>query len=216
MKITLDACLFAAQIDFQNTEHTLDIGSGTGLLSLFLAQRYPNAQIDAIELDGDASAQCASNFMASPFHGRLRCTQGDIRTFSATTPYSAIVCNPPFFTSGVSSHNSTRAQARHAYGLPIADLIAQIKILLAPDGECWLLLGSEALSDLEKNRQQHGLFITQQINLQARADKPVHRHFVKLEHKLRPTTHSTLIAYQAGTEYSPQATSLLADFFIRL
>ncbi len=215
MKITLDACLFASVIHFKNPERLLDMGSGTGLLSLFLAQRYTNTNISAIELDPAASAQCAQNFERSPYHTRLQCECGDIRELHGQT-FDAIVCNPPFFTSGISSSDPKRAQARHAYGLPLADLLAAIERLLTKDGECWLLLSTDALSELNNLLKGGTLHITHKIDLQARPDKPMHRHFVKLARQAQPLTINTLCAYQAGTEYSAQARELLAEFFIRL
>ncbi|MCP5334993.1 MAG: methyltransferase [Oceanospirillaceae bacterium] len=215
MKITLDACLFASGIHFQNPERLLDIGSGTGLLSLFLAQRYANTNIHAIELDPAASAQCAQNFERSPYHTRLQCECGDIRELQGQT-FDAIVCNPPFFTSGISSSDPKRAQARHAYGLPLADLLNAIERLLSQDGECWLLLSTDALSELKNLLKGGALHLKHCIDLQARADKPIHRHFVLLSRQTMQSTRSSLCAYADGTRYTEQARTLLQDFFIRL
>jgi tRNA1Val (adenine37-N6)-methyltransferase len=216
MKVTLDACLFAARVTFHNPEHLLDIGAGTGLLSLFLAQRYPQAKITALEIEATASTQCAINFAHSPFHTRLSSLCADIREFQPAQPYNSIICNPPFFTSGSSSQNEQRAQARHAYGLPLQDLLGQISRLLRNDGEAWLLLGEDALQEVQSLLPKHGLYLNQRITLQARADKPVHRSFVKLTFTPQTCETEHLLTYAEGTAYSVPARALLAPFFIKL
>lgn len=216
MKVTLDACLFAARVNFNNPEQLLDIGAGTGLLSLFLAQRYPHLHITALEIETAASAECALNFAHSPFSQRLQSVCCDIREFMPAGTFQNIICNPPFFTSGNSSDNTQRAQARHAYGLPLAELLQQISRLLHKEGEAWLLLGEEALLEVEHLLPEHGLYLNERITLQARPDKPIHRSFVKLSFTPRAGTNEHLLAYVQNTDYSPAARDLLAPFFIKL
>lgn len=216
MKVTLDACLFAARVNFHNPEQLLDIGAGTGLLSLFLAQRYPHMHITALEIEAAASAECALNFSHSPFSSRLHSVCCDIREFTPANTFRNIICNPPFFTSGSSSGNTQRAQARHAYGLPLAELLQHITRLLHKEGEAWLLLGEEALLEVNSLLPQHGLYLNERINLQARADKPIHRSFVRLSFVPGTCANEHLLAYAQNTEYSQAARDLLSPFFIKL
>jgi tRNA1Val (adenine37-N6)-methyltransferase len=95
MKITTDACIQGAWTPLAPMpQNVLDIGTGTGLLALMLAQRFPEVHIDAVEYDQSAAAQAQENTDASPFAARIRVINADIRSFSAETQYDNIICNP--------------------------------------------------------------------------------------------------------------------------
>ena len=100
MKVTTDACLFGAwvaadlQKEKENFFTTLDIGTGTGLLSLMLAQKAAT-QIDAVEIDAEAAQQARENFAGAPWHERLRIMQGDINRIPLSQQYDCIITNPP-------------------------------------------------------------------------------------------------------------------------
>ena len=98
MKVSTDACIQGAWTPVtDNVKHVLDIGTGTGLLSLMLAQRYSNITIDAIEIDADACGQAKENIAASPWADRIKLTEIDINDYAPAQRYDMIICNPPFF-----------------------------------------------------------------------------------------------------------------------
>lgn len=145
MKVCTDACIqgaFTAQylVDKNTTVPAiLDIGAGTGLLSLMLAQRIP-ATITAVELDPDAAQQALANFGASPWADRLSLTQTDVRKMASGLQYDFIITNPPFYESALKSGHAQKDQAMHATHLSYKELIAAIDRLLSPSGEVCILL----------------------------------------------------------------------------
>ncbi|WP_341503175.1 methyltransferase [Gallaecimonas sp. GXIMD4217] len=117
----------------------LDVGTGSGLVALMLAQRAPGCRVDAVELDGAAASQARANFDDSPFAGRLAVHQGAIQDFEGG-PYRLLVSNPPFFHPGQQLACEKRAAARHFLALPPADFAKAAQRLLAEDGELALVL----------------------------------------------------------------------------
>ena len=111
----------------------LDIGTGTGLMALMMAQRYPEAEVTGIDIDGNAVSQARENAVASPFSDRLHITQTDIADF-LVDPFDAIVCNPPFFVDSLTCHDSSRTLARHTSSLTYHTLMQSARRLLKDDG----------------------------------------------------------------------------------
>lgn len=124
MKVGTDGVLLGAWVEVANKKHALDIGAGTGLLSLMMAQRNENLQIESIEIDSDASAQCLDNFQNSPWSNRLRVECISFLEFikKSTGSWDLIVCNPPYFQAGMLSDSESRNTARHAASLGASDL----------------------------------------------------------------------------------------------
>lgn len=141
MKVTTDACLFGAwAAEKQLGSAILDIGAGTGLISLMLAQKNIAASIDAIEIDEAAANQAKQNFTASSFGERLTVYPTAIQQFAATIKYNFIVSNPPFFEDDLQSSNNKRNIALHSTLLSLDQLIASIKNNISADGKFALLL----------------------------------------------------------------------------
>ena len=121
MKVGTDGVLLGAWVTLEkNPETILDIGAGTGLLSLMLAQRSLAENIEAIEIDENAFEQCVENFEASPWANRLFCYHAGLDEFidEIEVPYDLIISNPPFYSENVSSGNTSRDAARQNQSLP--------------------------------------------------------------------------------------------------
>ena len=137
MKIGTDAVLLGAWVSLENNpESILDIGTGTGVISLQLAQRSFAHTIDAVEIDDDAFEQCSENFEASPWGDRLFCYHASIQEFASEVDekYDLIVSNPPFYTAEYKSENSSRDLARFEDALPFKHLIICVSHLLSDNG----------------------------------------------------------------------------------
>jgi tRNA1Val (adenine37-N6)-methyltransferase len=118
MKVTTDACIQGAWTPVQKDEvRILDIGAGTGLLSLMLAQKAPNAIVDAVELNEQAATQAGQNFAGSPWADRLNVICSDIQGYRATHKYDLIISNPPFFNNSLKGPEASRNNARHTTAL---------------------------------------------------------------------------------------------------
>jgi len=141
MKVSTDACIQGAWTPIlPHVKRALDIGTGTGLLSLMLAQRNSDIHIDTIELDEAAALQAKENIAASPWADRINVIQGDVRTYSFTAPYDMIICNPPFFHKSLQSDDEARNNARHTTQLTHDELIILFGKLLEQDGYAAVLL----------------------------------------------------------------------------
>ena len=137
MKIGTDGVLLGAWTPLINNQfNVLDIGAGTGILSLMLAQRSNAEQIDAIEIDEDAYEQCVENFEASPWGDKLFCFHAGLDEFvdEPEDEYDLIISNPPFYTDDYKSDNTSRDLARFEDALPFEELIEAAALLLSDNG----------------------------------------------------------------------------------
>jgi tRNA1Val (adenine37-N6)-methyltransferase len=182
MKVTTHACLLGAYVPVADCQQILDIGTGTGLLSLMLAQRS-NAHIDALELDAGACQDAARNFAASPWPARLQLHASALQQFTppADRRYDCIVSNPPFFADSWRADDQARNLARHDDALPLADLLAAARWLRA-SGSFWLLLPVEADTRLHQACAAAGLSWHQRLDIRSKPDKPVARRIWQLQH----------------------------------
>ena len=143
MKVCTDACLFGAyvadQVKTKAANNILDIGTGTGLLSLMLAQRVP-ALIDAVEIDEAAYQQAKENFEQSPWKERLFAFNTDVTKFETEKKYDCIISNPPFFENDLKSNDSNKNNAKHDTSLSLDKLLQVVKKLLNDDGIFAVLL----------------------------------------------------------------------------
>ncbi|WP_339715325.1 methyltransferase [uncultured Kriegella sp.] len=137
MKVGTDGVLLGAWTSLEKAPQSiLDIGTGTGLIALMLAQRSPSETIDAIELDDNAFEQCTENFESSPWGDRLFCYHAGLDEFvdEWEDTYDLIVSNPPFYVEDVSSGDKSRDQARQNQSLPFDELLNGVSRLLSPKG----------------------------------------------------------------------------------
>ena len=126
----------------------LDIGTGTGILALMLAQRFPEATIDAIDIVAEAIRQARENFDASPWSSRLNTHTTAVQQFHPDHAYDLIVANPPYFNDALRPHQKDRADARHDARLPLSDLAESANRLLTEDGRFCLILPPERSDEL--------------------------------------------------------------------
>ena len=137
MKIGTDGVLLGAWTSIElNPFSILDIGSGTGILSLMLAQRSNAEIIEALEIDDQAYEQCVDNFEQSPWNDRLFCYHASIDEFAdeIEDSYDLIICNPPFYSENYKTENPKRDLARFQDAMPFESLLNSVKVLLSEDG----------------------------------------------------------------------------------
>jgi tRNA1Val (adenine37-N6)-methyltransferase len=166
MKVTTDACLFGAWVSNQlksanaECENILDIGAGTGLLSLMIAQQT-NSVIDAIEIDTDACAQARENIAASPWSNRITIFHQDARKFLFPEKYDLIISNPPFYEKELKSADRKRNLALHGNELTLDDLLKMIQQNLSLRGRFYLLLPYKRREELNVLFQKYSFRIHQ-------------------------------------------------------
>jgi len=141
MKVSTDACIQGAWTPIPKlTKRIVDVGTGTGLLALMLAQRCEQAQVEALEVNDSAFFQASENFSLSPWNSRLSCILADARNFTTTEQVDLIICNPPFFSNSLKSPNPSRTTARHNDSFSLLDLFSFLNLNLQPSGVASILL----------------------------------------------------------------------------
>ncbi|HEY0922065.1 tRNA1(Val) (adenine(37)-N6)-methyltransferase [Rheinheimera pacifica] len=224
MKVGTDGLLLGAWAPVPAAGNILDIGSGSGLISLMLAQRSNGAlPITAIELDPDAAEQACENVALSCWPDTIRLIKGDILTYQPGERYRLIVSNPPFFQQALGAKDAKRHQARHADSLPFGALLQKAAELLHSEGVFALILPLSSAQSLLALAQGQGWFVAQYCAVRSNDTKPVQRVLLCLSRYPADTEHSSLTIHQSGYQsghqadggYSAQYKALLKDFYLK-
>lgn len=216
MKVCTDACLLGALADFQQPTKILDIGAGTGLLSFMMAQKYPQANVWASEIEAGALAQLAINQLANPTFDRIQVIPGAIQKISKQTPkFDGIICNPPFYTDHLASPNHARTQAHHQNTLTIKELVHIIDLHLHENGIAWILLPPQEMSPFLGLAHQQGLRPIRRVATAHSPDHPISREYVALQRTdASPAKRDFFSIYTTDGQYDPIFRELLQDFYI--
>ena len=169
MKVTTDACLFGALVGCQpallQAKSILDIGAGTGLLSLMLAQKNLHAGIDAVEIDLNAFTQAHSNFNQSPWSNRLKIYHENIINFKTDFKYDVIISNPPFFENSLLSKSDQRNAALHNRTFSLSFFPNIINQLLDENGIFYVLLPFQHCQSFLQMMQSFGYVLALKVEL---------------------------------------------------
>lgn len=143
MKVGTDSMVLGAFINAQGKKRGLDIGSGTGVLSLMVAQTNSEIKIDAVELDERSAKECDLNFSNSKWSDRLKTHTGDFLKFDSKERFDLIISNPPYYQTTLVNEDDRKANARHEQSLPMNEFIIKARNLLTDDGEFWFIVPAE-------------------------------------------------------------------------
>lgn len=219
MKVGTDGVLLGAWASQEHTDaHSiLDIGTGTGLIALMMAQQCSDANVVGIEIDNDASAQAAENCNASLWAERIRIVNGRIQDYYPPTLFDLIVSNPPYFINSMKSPDNRRAIARNADSLPTEELIKASARLISPEGRLALIVPTETYKEVERYAAIYGFFLIRQTDVRTTKEKPVKR--MLLEYSLtRPQltlyNEVCLFSQTSPSEYSSWYKELTKDFYL--
>ena len=214
MKVGTDGVLLGVLADVTSANNLLDIGTGTGLVSLMLAQRKPSLQIDAIEIDVDAAQQAQDNIAKSPWpHIQVHCTP--LQTYQPTTRYQLIVSNPPYFVNSLKNPNAERATARHTDSLSFQELLEGVDRLLQPTGQFWVILPHNEQKNFCQLAQEKELFAQQLIHIHSRANKPPKRIVMAFARTQTTAQEEHLIIEEEQRHhYSAAFAQLTAPFYL--
>jgi tRNA1Val (adenine37-N6)-methyltransferase len=217
MKVGTDGTLLGAWAGVAGCRRILDVGTGTGLIALMLAQRNPEALIDAIDLDEKACLQARANAGASPFASRLRIIQGAFQVYATRTglKYDLLVSNPPYFVRSLKNPDFHRGLARHDDSLPLEALLAQGRELLSPGGRLALILPAGREEELRAAACRNGLYGLRQTLLIPRPGAQPKRLLTELSPTPCPACETgTLLLEEARHQYSPAYRALTQDFYL--
>lgn len=219
MPISTDGVLLGAWADATDARRVLDIGTGCGLIALMIAQRYPLAEIDAIDIHEGAVKQATQNFSDSPWRNRLRCTHSDFFTFAKEcgNNYDLIVSNPPFYTEDTLSPDKARANARNASSLPFQEMIAQSEKLLSNSGKLCIITPYSIRDEIESIAKSSGLNITRATLVKPKPDSAPHRVLWQLCHNLVSEPYIDELTIEISRhQYTQEYISLTQDFYLKM
>ena len=211
MKVGTDGVLIGAWAKGGN--NILDIGTGTGIVAMMMAQRFPLSEICALDIDADACLQAAENIEAAHFSDRITICNTALQQHNGL--YDAIVSNPPYFENSLKAPDDKRSMARHTDTLPVKELFAGVSRMLSADGTFSVIIPFEMLGRYEEEAAMSGLFLSQLCNIRTVARKPVRRCMAQFC-KSRPETLNVeehVLMQPDGTR-SQWYQQLTADFYL--
>jgi tRNA1Val (adenine37-N6)-methyltransferase len=216
-----DGMLLGAWAEVRPTDrHILDIGTGTGLMALMLAQRTAHLDVVlcGVEMHG-ATARCAArNFAASKWSDRISLVEMPIQNYAASyagPKFDLVVCNPPFFTETTVSPDADRRIGRSAQTLTVRDLIISTLQILHPNGRLCVVLPVREARELAELATTMGLYWTRRTVVHGRPDRPAERWLLQLERHPHRVQFDTMSIYdQFGTQRSAAFAALTADFYL--
>jgi tRNA1Val (adenine37-N6)-methyltransferase len=219
MKVNTDAILLGAWTRVSHAKKALDIGTGTGVIALMLAQRNEKLEVLGIDIDGVTAEEAMENMQNSKFKDRAKAIHCSVQEF-ANNPdsekFDLIVSNPPFFSGGTFSLNENKNNVRHTVKLSHKDLLSSVKRLLTPHGQFVLILPYiEGLRFIEI-AQQYDLYANFITYVRPRASKNIERLLISFSDQKSKTEESSLVVYagETGNVRSNEYIKLTQEFYL--
>lgn len=214
MKVGTDGVLLGAWA--AGGSRILDIGTGTSLIALMMAQRFGDAMVKAVETDHDAATQAAENVAASPYADRVEVIEGDIQAYHTTELFDCIVSNPPYFCQSMKNPDTQRATARHADSLTYGELFASVRRLLAPGGEFSAVIPDDCLERFTGEAYMAGLTATRRTAIRTTPRKAPKRHLLAFGwSSSEPALCEEQCLMTADGQRTDWYSKLTADFYIK-
>jgi tRNA1Val (adenine37-N6)-methyltransferase len=220
MKVTTDACLFGAWVASKMTggstiRNVIDIGTGTGLLSLMLAQQLPDTNIDAIELDAGAALQATTNIHNSPFDKQIKVIQQDVLLFKPSHHYDLIISNPPFHEKQLVSPHGDKNKAHHDTSLTLIDLARVCLTMLVNGGQLALLLPFYRKDEALELLLAQGLHPSIVCDVKQTAAHSFFRTMMLLGTATKSALkQENIVIKNEDQQYTPEFVTLLKDFYL--
>ena len=220
MKVNTDGMLLGAWVDVLSDQRILDVGTGTGIIALMMAQRNANAFIDAVEIENKASKEAMFNFNSSLWHDRLQSWNAAFQDYvllNDTPMYDHIVSNPPFFSGGTFSTNENKNNVRHTVKLGHGEMLLAVSKVLKKDGKFSLILPQiegERFIDLATRYGFYELKVTEVVS---RRNKPIERLLISLSrNSVKQKRDKLTIMEEVGHEriFTQEYRQLTGEFYI--
>lgn len=215
MKVGIDGVLLGAWADFDHEQRILDVGAGTGLLSLMAAQRTMESRVDAVEIEPEAAEEAVQNFSNSPWSERLQLFVSPFQHFETAEKYDHIISNPPFFEDSPKSNDHKRAKARHADSLTLSDLLTKAVKVMAPQSKISLVLPADKEDRLRYLALTFGFYVSRFARVFPDETKKSHRILVELSPEYKVDfLESIYVRNAVSGEYTDQYRKLTKDFYL--
>ena len=217
MKVGTDGVLLGAWVNVASAASVLDVGTGTGLIALMMAQRS-EASIKGIEIERKAAEEATMNVLNSPWHERIQIINTSFQDFVKGNPssFDLIVSNPPFFTNSKKSKCELLAMAKHNYMLPTADLVKGAAQLLKTDGKLAVIIPAGSARTFEELAVKEQLHIVRKTEVRPNSWKEPHRHLLEFGRMggTTPETDTISIHNDDGCDFTPQYKTLTREFYL--
>lgn len=215
MKVNTDGVLLAAWAQVNSAKTILDIGTGTGVLALMMAQKNPEAIIDAIDIDVDAFRQAKENFTNSNWSDRLHAHHCSLQNFSPDRKYDIIISNPPYFMDDLKTDNPQKNIAKHSVALNYAELIHGIDFLLNKNGSAFIAIPDFNYPLLMNEAEKHHLFVNNKTDVISIAGKAAYLSLIELSHKAAIVKETTLTISNPNNSFTNEYIALTKDFYLK-
>jgi Predicted O-methyltransferase len=217
MKVSTDGVLLGAWVDLSNASSILDVGTGTGLIAVMLAQRS-EALIDAVEIEPHAARQAKDNAAKCPWNERVFVTHASFQDFSrhSDRKFDLIVSNPPFFSNSLKTPSTGRNLARHNDILPPEELLAGVDRLLTLEGRFCLILPYVESSLFLVDAALYNLYCIRKAHVKATPQKKVTRILLEFARERRKVTEDELIIQEPDGSYSEKFKTLTEAYYLFL
>jgi len=218
MKIGTDGVLLGAWVKLENEFSILDLGTGTGVISLMLAQRSNAEIIEAIEIDGPAFEQAVSNFENSKWSDRLFCYHASLQEYAQEIDdtYDLIISNPPFYTDANPSKNKERATARFEDAMPFEHLTYAASKLLEPNGKFAVIIPFKEEANFIKLAKQQSLLLNRVCRVQGTESSPVKRSLLEFSFTEKEIIKENIIIEIERHVYTEAYKDLVKDFYLKM
>ena len=210
-RVGTDGVLLGILADAENASEVLEIGTGTGLISLMLAQRNPEALFFGIDINEEAALLTKTNFENSPFHSRLKNIHQDLKTFETETKFDLIVSNPPYFEESSSDKDKL---ARQTVELNFKQLIKVSASLMSEQGVLSVIIPAEAGSGFIETALKYRLFLKRQINIKGIEGSKTKRLVLEFSFTEAVIKESDFVIEKSPRQYSDPYLELTKEFHI--
>ena len=210
-RVGTDGVLLGALCQVENAQKILEVGTGTGLISLMLAQRNANAEITALDLNEDAVKLAQENFKNSPFSKRLQFFHQDFKTFESQEKFDFVVCNPPFFEE----NNSVKdVLARQQVELTFRNLIEKASKILSSEGIFSVIIPSESVQEFENLAEDFDLYLVRKVNIFGIENGVLKRNVLEFSKKKSALETLDFTIEKSPRKYSDQYLELTKEFHV--
>lgn len=210
-RVGTDGVLLGALANIENAFNILEVGTGTGLISLMLAQRNPEAQFLGIDINKNAAELTKFNFEKSPFFSRLKNNHQDFKNFETDKKFDLIVSNPPYFEVSGSEKDKI---ARQTVELNFSQLISKSSMLLSKNGVFSVILPAETGNDFIAIAIENGMYLIRKINIKGIENSKVKRLILEFSLSEKDLRESEFIIEKSPRQYSDQYLELTKEFHI--
>lgn len=215
MKVGMDSVILGSWTDTAKVRKILDVGTGTGILAIMMAQRVPEAHITAVEIDPAACRDARNNVQNCPWKNRIDVIPADVRSTEQTPSYDLIISNPPYFTGGITNPDVQKAIARHAMLLTTDELFKLANKVLVANGQIGMIFPFEHLDIYISAAVRSGFHLVKELRIGPAAGKPFHRVAGMFSRQFQETDRECLfLRNPIDHTYTTAYKTLTKDFYL--